>query len=104
MNCSSVNSSINHENLNYNVTDQFKQVFNTTQENELNNLEKKLNTYKGEKNELKNSLYYNYFYTMFYMLIFIISFSLLFTSYFNVKSNNSSNNSSNIFSSVNSKL
>lgn len=101
MNCSSINSSINHENLNYNASDQFKQSFSGPEEEQLSILEKKLNTYKGEKNELKNSLYYNYFYTIFYMLLFIILFSLLFTSYFSVKSNNSS---SNISSNLNSKL
>jgi hypothetical protein len=100
MNCSSINSSINHENLNYNASDQFKQSFSGSEEEQLSILEKKLNTYKGEINELKNSLYYNYFYTMFYMLLFIILFSLLFTSYFSVKSNNSYNRSSNISSMV----
>lgn len=93
MNCSSVNSSINHENINYNVSSMFKQVFNKEQEDELNNLEKKLNTYKGEKESEEKRLFYNYLYATFYLILFIVLFSLLFTSYFNKKSSNTSNTS-----------
>jgi len=98
MNCSSVNSSINYKNqdLNYNISSQFKKQFTDDQEKELNVLENKLNTFKGEKNDLEQKLFYNYLYTMFYMILFIVVFSLLFTSYFN---NPSTNNSSGLNSS-----